>query len=228
MSPALSGRFFSTSATGDGERRVKIHPLERILKRSHRGKRHFHEIHTHTKMHSVKENVGGPWVLPQIFTFLLFPSHALILSVTSSLFSGDCCGSHLPSCPRESHLSLEHLSTAEWVPSQNYRCWSGTDKMSQQQRQLIRCFITHKGHMKCLLIFTMFLLWMSVPLSRDLNIWLPPDLPSPLGWGSLSSGYRQPSHEPEVSGRPLRDSRLVSEIRDVFIPSATYDFRLFS
>ena len=59
MSPALSGRFFSTNATGDGERGVKIHPLERILKRSHRGKRHFHEIHTYTKIHSVKENVGG-------------------------------------------------------------------------------------------------------------------------------------------------------------------------
>ena len=72
MSPALSGRFFSTNATGDGERGVKIHPLERILKRSHRGKRHFHEIHTYTKIHSVKENVGGSWVLPQNVTSASF------------------------------------------------------------------------------------------------------------------------------------------------------------
>ena len=179
-------------------------------------------------MHSVKENVGGSWVLPPIVTFLLFLSHALIPLVTGSLFSGACCGSHLPSCPRESHLSLEHLSTAEWVPSQNYKWWSRTDKMSQERRLLTRYFITLKGHMKRLLILTMLLLQISVPLSRDLNIWLPPDLPCPLGWDSLSSGYRQPSHEPKVSGRPLGDSHLASEIRDVFMPSAARDFSLFS
>lgn len=64
----------------------------------------------------VKKMWEGPEYFPKLSLLLL--SHALILSVTSSLFSGDCCGSHLPSCPRESHLSLEHLSTAEWVPLQ--------------------------------------------------------------------------------------------------------------
>ena len=53
---------------------------------------------------------------------------------------------------------------------------------------MTRYIIRFKGHTERLLILTMLLLQMSVPLPRYLY-WLLSNLPSPLGWDRVSSGY---------------------------------------
>lgn len=72
-----------------------------------------------------------------------------------------------------------------------------------------------RGQLQSLLILTMLRLQVSVALTRYLN-WLLSTAQLHLAGTLLVLTTWEHSHEPKVSGRPLRDSVIASEMRDMF------------
>lgn len=188
---------------------------------------HLYEIHAHTKTHTRfgrKKTCGFSSACPNVvFSLVLTPCN---------------CSGRQFLVPRElqqlppTQRKFEGKITLPWCTFpqlSGFDCFETVNeleqliKMSKQRKEWQDARV--KGQRESPWSLTMLMLQISIPLPRYLN-WLLPNPPSPLGQDPLSSGCMEQSHKPKVSGRPLTDSVIISEMRGMLHASALLNFSL--